>query len=119
MSFQIEVFRDEGYLVLTPLEGCLNRDNSENFISTAQNAIKGFKGLVIFDLINIYDIDSFGISRLIYMKTYMDALGGNMCLCRVQKRPLTSLEVTRLTYTVFEVFADTEAAIASRNILTG
>ena len=67
---------------------------------------------VVLDLTNVSYMDSSGLGELIGAHTTVITAGGEMKLLNLAKRVHDLLKLTKL-YTVFEVFEDEAAAVAS------
>jgi len=67
---------------------------------------------IVLNLGNVTYIDSSGIGELVSAFTSVSNAGGTLKLLNLTKRVQDLLQITKL-YTVFEVFEDESAAVAS------
>ena len=67
---------------------------------------------IVLNLAEVTYIDSSGIGELVSAFTSVSNNGGNLKLLKLTKRVQDLLQITKL-YTVFEVFDDESAAVAS------
>ena len=67
---------------------------------------------IVLNLAEVNYIDSSGIGELVSAFTTVSNSGGNLKLLKLTKRVQDLLQITKL-YTVFEVFDDEAAAVAS------
>ena len=79
--------------------------------SVRKLAADGTKKIVL-NLGNVTYIDSSGIGELVSAFTSVSNAGGTLKLLNLTKRVQDLLQITKL-YTVFEVFEDESAAVAS------
>lgn len=87
-------------------------EGSSTFRDTIKDLVgKGQKNIVV-NLADISYIDSSGIGEMVSGFTTVTNAGGQLKLLKLTKRIQDLLQITKL-YTVFEVFDDEAAALAS------
>ncbi|MBM3786860.1 MAG: STAS domain-containing protein [Acidobacteria bacterium] len=79
---------------------------------TVRSQVEAGNKKIILNLGNVTYIDSSGIGELVSAYTTVSNSGGTLKLLNLTKRVHDLLQITKL-YTVFEVFDDEAAAVAS------
>lgn len=105
--------RDSGGVTIVDIGGKITLgDGSVAVRDTVRKLIAEGKVKVILNLGEVTYIDSSGIGELVSAFTSVSNAGGSLKLLNLTKRVVDLLQITKL-YTVFEVFDDEAAAVAS------
>jgi anti-sigma B factor antagonist len=87
-------------------------EGTSSLRTTIRELVAGGSRKIVLNLADVTYIDSSGLGELIGAHTSVINAGGEMKLLNLAKRVHDLLKLTKL-YTVFEVFEDEAAAIAS------
>jgi len=87
-------------------------EGSSTFRDTIRNLVGQGNKKIVLNLGDVTYIDSSGIGELVSAFTTVTNQGGRLKLLNLTKRVQDLLQITKL-YTVFEVFDDEAAAVAS------
>jgi len=105
--------RQVGDVTIVDAAGRITRgEGSSAFRDLVKDLITKGSKKVILNLGEISYIDSSGIGELVSSFTTVQNAGGQMKLLNLTKRVKDLLQITKL-YTVFEVFEDEAASLAS------
>ncbi|MBN1142491.1 MAG: STAS domain-containing protein [Deltaproteobacteria bacterium] len=104
---------EQGKAVVVELkEERLDAHNSNEFKSQMLSLFEGGKNNMVINLKGVRFIDSSGLGALVSGFKNATARNGSLKLCGLQPQVKSMFELTRL-HRVFEIFPDTEAAVAS------
>jgi anti-sigma B factor antagonist len=87
-------------------------EGSSTFRDSVKELVTKGNKKILMNLAEVSYIDSSGIGELVSGFTTVSNAGGNLKLLKLTKRIQDLLQITKL-YTIFEVFDDEAAALAS------
>jgi anti-sigma B factor antagonist len=112
MSLELSHSKTDAVVVLTLKGTIVAGKDTEHLTGSVQGFLEAGDTRILLDFALVTFIDSTGISAII--KTHLSAMrkGGSVKLVNLTKRIYDVLQITRLS-SVFEIFDDTQKALAS------
>ena len=105
--------RENAGVVIVDADGKLTLgEGTSSLRNTIRELVAGGSRKIVLNLADVSYMDSSGLGELIGAHTSVITAGGEMKLLNLGKRVHDLLKLTKL-YTVFEVFEDEAAALAS------
>jgi len=112
MSVKLTTHQNGGVTIIK-IDGKLTLGEGTSALRTkVRELVAGGSKQLVLDMAEVDYIDSSGLGELIGAHTTVTTAGGEMRLLHLAKRVHDLLKITKL-YTVFEVFEDEAAAVAS------
>lgn len=105
MYIKLEKIRD---VVVVRLDGEINMTNSNELRERFMMLLKEGQIKILINFEKVSFIDSSGIATLIEMFRNLGKVGGRLCLCNVNKKIVSVLEITKVhkLFTIFETRED-------------
>jgi anti-sigma B factor antagonist len=106
-------YRDTGPVTVVDLSGRITLgDGSALLRKTIRGLLQDERKKILLNLADVDYIDSSGIGELVSGFTAVKNQGGELKLLQLTKKVRDLLQITKL-YTVFDIYADENAAIRS------
>jgi len=113
MALGIPKSRRDGVIVVY-LSGAILFDEESTFLRVRVKDLLNKSRQIVLDLGNVTRIDSSGLGTLVALYASARRAGGDIKLANLGNHIKEALQITRLV-TVFEIFGETEDAVASFN----
>src|SRR5882724_5573660 len=106
-------YRDSGSVTVVDMGGrIVLGDGSALLRKTIRQLLEGDRTKILINLADVDYIDSSGIGELVHAYTSVKTRGGELKLLHLTRKVHDILQITKL-YTVFDVYSDESAAIAT------
>lgn len=112
MSMKASIRQVDGVSIVDLSGRIMLGEGSVQLRDTARDLLSKGKKNILFNLADVTYIDSSGLGELVSAYTTVRNQGGNLKLLHLTRKVHDLLQITKL-YTVFEVFDDEAAAVAS------